>query len=264
MGPIGEEGNPQFSAASARPTLICMTTDAEAVTLEYLWLAESVAHRFFRRDPSRDEDLVQVAYIGLMKSARRFDPEKGDSFPAFAVPTISGEIKRYLRDNGWFVRPPRHMQELRARISEAVPRLSQQLGRTPGIAELMTDLGESAEAISEAMACQHHMYPASLDVPIGDEHASTMADLIPSNGDELEKAESAAVISSAIRVLPPRDRRVLQLRFFEDRTQQEIARELGVTQMQVSRILSKSLMLLRDRIVHGATPAARSREAQSA
>jgi RNA polymerase sigma-B factor len=230
------------------------TTDPDALTLEYLWLAESVAHRFFRRDPARDEDLVQVAYIGLVKSARRFDPEKGDSFPAFAVPTISGEIKRHLRDNGWFVRPPRHVQELRARVVEAVPRLSQELGRAPGMAELMVDLGEPAATIAEAIACQHHMYPASLDMTVGDEHAATLADLIPGTGDELEQAESAAVISSALQVLPPRERHVLHLRFFEDRTQQEIARELGVTQMQVSRILSKSLTLLRDRILYG-TPA---------
>jgi RNA polymerase sigma-B factor len=229
-----------------------MTTDADALTLEYLWLAESVAHRFFRRDPARDEDLVQVAYIGLVKSARRFDPEKGDSFPAFAVPTISGEIKRHLRDNGWFVRPPRHIQELRARVVEAVPRLSQQLGHAPCTLELVADLGESAVSISEAIACQHHLYPASLDVTIGDESASTLADLIPGTGEELEQAESAAVIASALRVLPPRERHVMQLRFFEDRTQQEIARELGVTQMQVSRILSKSLTLLRDRILNGA------------
>jgi RNA polymerase sigma-B factor len=241
-----------------------MTSDAEALTLEYLWLAESVAHRFFRRDPARDEDLVQVACIGLVKAARRFDPEKGDSFPAFAVPTISGEIKRHLRDNGWFVRPPRHVQELRARVTEAVPRLAQELGRTPGIAELMVDLGESAAAVSEAIACQHHMYPASLDVSVGDDHASTLADLIPGTGDDLEQAESAAVISSALQVLPPRDRHVLRLRFFEDRTQQEIARELGVTQMQVSRILAKSLTLLRDRIVHGASPFDRAGNARSA
>jgi RNA polymerase sigma-B factor len=241
-----------------------VSIDAEALILEYLWLAESVAHRFFRRDPARDEDLVQVAYIGLVKSARRFDPEIGDSFPAFAVPTISGEIKRHLRDNGWFVRPPRHIQELRARVVEAAPRLAQELGHAPSIPELMIDLGESAAAISEALECQHHMYPASLDVTIGDDHASTLADLIPGTGDELERAESAAVIWSALRMLPARERHVLQLRFFEDRTQQEIAAELGVTQMQVSRILTKTLTLLRDRIVHGAPSYAGAQDTRSA
>jgi RNA polymerase sigma-B factor len=226
--------------------------DPDALALEHLSLAEAVARRFFRRDPARDEDLVQVGYIGLLKAARRYDPEKGDTFAAFAVPTISGEIKRHLRDNGWFVRPPRHVQELRARIAEASPRLAQELGHGPSIAELMDDLGEAAPVILEAIACQHSLYPASLDAAVGDDHTATLGDILPGSGNDFERAEAAALVWAALRTLTPRERRVVNLRFFEDRTQQEIATELGVTQMQVSRILSKTLGLLRDRITYGA------------
>lgn len=223
----------------------------DQLALENLALADAVARRFFRHHSSRDEDLVQVARIGLLKAARRFDPERGTDFAAFAVPTISGEIKRHLRDHGWFVRPPRQVQDLRARISEASPRLAQQLGRGPSVAELTADLGETSAHVREAMDCRSHLYPASLDVAVGEDHDATLADLIPGRDDQWERAEIAAVLWSALRTLPPRERRILHLRFFEDRTQQEIARELGVTQMQISRILARTLRTLQDRIVNG-------------
>ncbi|HAQ59445.1 MAG TPA: RNA polymerase subunit sigma-70, partial [Microbacterium sp.] len=207
--------------------------NAEALMLDHLALAEAVARRYFRRNPARDEDLLQVAYIGLLKAARRFDAERGTSFAAFAAPTISGEIKRHLRDNGWFVRPPRHVQELRSRITEAVPRLAQGLGRMPGLPELAEDLGASAHEVQEAIQCAEHLYPASLDVVVSEDRDMTLADLIPGDGEELEHAELAAILSVAVRALSPREQRVVHLRFFEDRTQQEIAVELGVTQMQV-------------------------------
>lgn len=226
--------------------------DADALILAHLPLAESVARRYFRHDRARDEDLVQVASIGLVKAARRFDPEKSDTFVAFAVPTMAGEIKRYLRDHGWFVRPPRHVQELRARLAEAAPRVAQRLGHAPSVAELSADLGETAAAVQEAITSQHHLYPTSLDVGVGESREGTLGDLIPGAGDELERSETVLMLWAVLRTLPARERRVIQLRFFEDRTQQEIAAELGVTQMQVSRILAKILGLLRDRILHGA------------
>jgi len=227
-------------------------TSSDRLALENLALAEAVARRFFRSKAVRDEDLVQVACIGLLKAARRFDPERGTDFAAFAVPTISGEIKRHLRDHGWFVRPPRQVQDLRARISEASPRLAQQLGRGPSLAELTADLGETSSRVREAMDCRNHLYPASLDVAVGEDHGATLADLIPGRDDQWERAETAAVLWAALRTLPPRERRIMHLRFFEDRTQQEIARELGVTQMQSSRSLARTLRTLQDRIVNGA------------
>ncbi|GGH45573.1 sigma-70 family RNA polymerase sigma factor [Microbacterium album] len=229
-------------------------TTADRLVLDNLTLAQSVARRFFRRNASRDEDLVQVAYIGLVKAARRFDPEKGRSFAAFAVPTITGEIKRHLRDAGWFVRPPRRVQELRGRIVEASPRLAQAHGHAPTVAELVAELGEPSGLVQEALACQDHLYPASLDVPVSSDRETTVGELLPGDGGELERAEFAAVLSSAMRALSPRDRRVVELRFFDDLTQHDIAALLGVTQMQVSRILTRTLGALRDHIRHGPPP----------
>lgn len=224
--------------------------ERERLTLENLGLAESLARRFSQRG-ARDDDLVQVAYIGLWNAACRFDPERGTTFAAFASPTISGEIKRYLRDHGWFVRPPRAVQDLRARIGEASPRLAQKLGRGPSVSELTDDLESTDELVREAMDAQSHLRPASLDVPVGDDREATLGDLLSDGGETLERAELSAVLWSAQRALTPRERRVVHLRFFEDRTQQDIARELGVTQMQISRILTKALGILRERIVHG-------------
>ncbi|WP_261165088.1 sigma-70 family RNA polymerase sigma factor [Microbacterium sp. Marseille-Q6965] len=236
---------------------IAPETTPDALVLAHMDLARAVARRYFRRNASRDEDLVQVAYIGLVKAARRFDPERGNDFAAFAAPTITGEIKRHLRDAGWFVRPPRRVQELRARISEASPRLAQSFGREPTASELCTDLGESRAEVREALACGDHLQPASLDVPVGADRDLTMGQLIPSERDEIGRAESAAVVRDAMSALAPRDRRVVQLRFFEERTQSDIAGELGVTQMQVSRILARTLAAMRDHIQHGPPPARR-------
>jgi RNA polymerase sigma-B factor len=245
----------EASASEGRSTPEEATPDA--LVLGHLELARAVARRFFRRNASRDEDLVQVAYVGLVKASRRFDASRGHEFAAFAVPTITGEIKRHLRDSGWFVRPPRRVQELRARISEAAPRLAQAFGREPTPAELRDDLGESIAEVREALACGDHLQPASLDGPVGPDRDATMGQLLPARGDELDRAESAAVVAAALRALAPRDRRVVELRFFEDRTQSDIASVLGVTQMQVSRILAHTLAAMRDHIQHGPPPARR-------
>lgn len=240
-----------------KPTIAAMTRSgnsndgAERLTLDNLALARSVARRFRSPSGPRDDDLVQVAYIGLWNAARRFDPERGASFAAFAVPTISGEIKRHLRDHGWFVRPPRTVQDLRSRIGEASPRLAQQLGHRPSVAELTADLDSRDDLVREAIDSGHSLRPASLDVGVGADGDSTLADLLSDGGAELERVELSVVLWSAQRALTPRERRVVQLRFFQDRTQQDIANELGVTQMQVSRILTKSLAILRERIVRG-------------
>lgn len=239
------EAEPQRAQTDATP---------DALVLEHLDLARAVARRFSRRGTSRDEDLVQVAYVGLVKASRRFDPVRGHEFAAFAVPTITGEIKRHLRDSGWFVRPPRRVQELRARISEAGPRLAQAFGREPTASELVDDLGEPIAEVREALACGDHMQPTSLDGPIGSDRDTTVGQMLPAQGDELDRAESAAVVSAALTALTPRDRRVVELRFFEDRTQSDIAGELGVTQMQVSRILARTLAAMRDHIQNGPPP----------
>lgn len=225
--------------------------------LENMALAERVARRYFRKGTSRDEDLVQVAYIGLVKAARRFEPSRGTDFAAYAVPTISGEIKRHLRDHGWFVRPPRAIQELRLRIGEASPRLTQSLGHRPSVAELATELGEPPERVREAIDSGLQMRPLSLDVPLGEEAEGTLGDLLASTG-EWERAELGMLLWAALRRLSPRDRRVVQLRFFEDCTQDDIAAQVGVTQMTVSRILTRTLRVLREDLGDGFTGDRRS------
>lgn len=241
------------TSSSGRSTQATSTTrSSDELALRNLSLAESVARRYYRHDAARDEDLLQVAYIGLVKAARRYDPAKGDAFAAFAVPTISGEIKRHLRDNGWFIRPPRAVQELRARVRDATPELVQRLGRAPGAAEMAVELGVTTAQVEEAVACQQNITAASLDVRVGADQNDTLGDLIADEHDDAQRSEAAAILWSGSRALTPRERRVVQLRWFEDRTQQEIAREIGVTQMQVSRILSKTLDRLRVAIGVGA------------
>ena len=216
----------------------------DAAVLEFLDVAEAVARRFAGRTHDGD-DIRQVAYIGLVKAASRFDPEKGDDFVSFAVPTISGEIKRHLRDNGWVIRPPRRIQELRSRAATAGPRLAQSLGRSPSTRELAEHLGESVEDLREAHASQDVLSPMSLDLTFGEDESITLADAVGSADAGHAAVERAHDVRVAMRGLSARERRILHLRFFEDRTQQQIAGELGVTQMQVSRLLVKILARMR-------------------
>ncbi|WP_345801410.1 sigma-70 family RNA polymerase sigma factor [Microbacterium sp. AZCO] len=225
--------------------------DDEARVLANLALAERVARRYFRHDPARDEDLVQVAYIGLMKASRRYEPSRGTDFAAYAIPTIAGELKRHLRDHGWFIRPPRHVQELRAQLVEAVPRMSQRLGRRPTLAELAVELGTSEADVREALESAMHMSPVSLDARVGEDHGTTLGEVIPTPGSEVERTEATLLVWAALRTLTPRDRRVVRLRYFDDCTQQDIATKVGVTQMQVSRILARTLRTLRTQLEGG-------------
>ncbi|GLK18280.1 sigma-70 family RNA polymerase sigma factor [Herbiconiux flava] len=246
----------RLSPAPASPTLDAPTLDAPAVeqlVLGHLALAQAVARRYFRPSAgaNQNEDLLQVAYVGLVKAAQRFDPERGENFASFAVPTVAGEIKRHLRDNGWIIRPPRRIQELHGRVREAVPRLTQRLGRAPGPAELAQELDCGVDEVLEALASSTTLFPASLDRAVGDDEGVRLSDVIPSAGDEIGHAETAATIAYACRELPEQQRRIIYLRFFEDLTQQEIASELGVTQMQVSRLLARALDGLRQRIARG-------------
>ena len=219
----------------------------DAVVADYLAVAETVARRY-SRDAQDWSDIQQVAYVGLIKAARRFDPERGDDFVSFAVPTISGEIKRHLRDHGWFIRPPRRVQELHGTVSRTVPRLTQQLGRTPSRADIAEALGEDIAHVSEAIVSQESLRPMSLAHPVAGDDARTLADTVGHVDDRFDRTEMMTEVGVACRRLPYRDRRILFLRFFQERTQQEIAAELGVTQMQVSRLLSKILERLRSEL----------------
>lgn len=217
-------------------------------------VARSIAHQFHNRGESSD-DLDQVAYLGLVKAVNGFDPEKGDEFLAYAVPTITGEVKRYFRDAAWSVRPPRRIQDLQGEITPAVEELSQLLGRSPRSAEIAEHLGREEEEIVEALACGGCFTPTSIDDrgPGGDGYQ--VAERLGEDDRGFGRAEAVVTLQEACRQLKPRDRRILYLRFFKDWTQEQIAQELGVTQMQVSRLLARIMRNLRDSIEGTHTPA---------
>ncbi|WP_107774072.1 sigma-70 family RNA polymerase sigma factor [Nocardioides sediminis] len=218
-----------------------------------LAVARSIAARYRNRGASL-EDLEQVAFLGLVKAAARFDASEGHDFLSYAVPTIRGEVRRHFRDACWAVRPPRRVQELQARISAAESDLTHELGETPTQVQLAERLGETREAVVEAMTADGCFAPTSLDTPVAD-GTSSLGDLLPVTGGRHGAVEARLVLGPLMRALPARDRHVLRLRFFEDRTQAEIAEAVGVTQSQVSRTLTRILGELRAGLT-GPAPAA--------
>jgi RNA polymerase sigma-B factor len=229
--------SPSNTAAAQRAHLV----------IEHLEVADSVARRY-RRNHQDWVDIQQVARMGLVKAASRYRCEDGNNFVAFAVPTIAGEIKRYLRDHSWMIRPPRPVQELRARVNATTGELGQQLGREPTSAELAASLEADSAAVQEAQQCHSSMHPDSLDSqPPGGECAA-LYETLSGDDNAFDRIDDRVSLAAAMRELTPWERRLLYLRFFEDRKQQEIADELGISQMQVSRILVRLLDRLRGRL----------------
>jgi RNA polymerase sigma-B factor len=219
---------------------------ADAVVLLNLGLADGIASRYLGRGIDRD-DLVQVARLGLVKAVRRFRPGLGQSFAGFAAPTISGEIKRHFRDAGWMVRPPRRLQELGVRIREAEKELEQDLHRRPRTDELAAALGVDEVQIRAAREAASSFHALSLDLPAGPEQPST--ELAPPESDDpFALVDDAAWLRDALRDLSDRERLVLRLRFVDVLTQSDIADRIGVSQMQVSRILRSILIRLRNQL----------------
>jgi len=217
------------------------------VVLDHLDVAEAVAHRY--RSPYGDaHDLQQVAYMGLTKAVSRFQPDRGNDIVSFAVPTISGEIKRYLRDTSWSVRPPRELQERSLEVTRQLADLSQSLGREPSISELADEAGMTREQVVESLGCLQGRRPSSLDAPVRDDRGAALGDTIATDDDGYAQVELRTALAAACRDLPARDRRVLRMRFIDEMTQAQIAGEIGVTQMQVSRILARVLRTLRARL----------------
>jgi RNA polymerase sigma-B factor len=210
-------------------------------------VARSVANRYRNRGVS-SEDLFQVAYLGLVKAAQRFDPGFEQDFLAYATPTISGEIKRHFRDCGWTVRPPRWVQELQPRIACIQPALAQELRRHPDHQDIASSLGVSVSEVTEALAAGGCFQPVSLDSPDTVDAHQTLGSLIGCDDPEFRRSEIVQALRPLIGRLPHRDRRIIALRFFHGWTQAEIARDIGVTQMQVSRLLSSVLRRLRDQL----------------
>ncbi|WP_435768345.1 sigma-70 family RNA polymerase sigma factor [Nocardioides sp. SYSU DS0651] len=215
----------------------------EQVIVVNIPVARSLAARYRNRGQSLEE-LEQVACLALTRSVQAFNPERGDDLLVFAVPSILGELKRHFRDASWSVRPPRRVQELRPRLAEADEELTQELGRAPSPDELAAHLGCPKSEIEEAMACGDLARSSSLDEPVA-ESGGTLAELLPDTESGFDHSEAVAILGPACRRLKRRDRWILRMRFYDQMTQQEIADELGVTQVQVSRLLQRILTDLR-------------------
>ncbi|HET7172872.1 MAG TPA: sigma-70 family RNA polymerase sigma factor [Nocardioidaceae bacterium] len=211
------------------------------VVLLNLELAESVMRRYQGHGIDH-EDLLQVAYLGLVKAARRFDPGRGSGFVGYAVPTIRGELRRYFRDNAWTVRPPRRLQELQARISGARSELTQVAGREVGAGELADVMDEPAAAVREALAAGGCFTAASLDRIAADDNGGGP---LGHQEPDYDRIEARVSLRPLVAELSERDRQILYLRFFLEWTQSRIASQFGVSQMQVSRLLSRILARLR-------------------
>ena len=212
---------------------------------EHAPLAHFLASRFANRGEQRD-DLVQVALVGLFKAVERFDPGRGLQFSTFATPTILGELKRHFRDRGWAVRVPRRVQELHLQLGRIVSALGQEEGRSPTPAEVAERAGVSEEAVLEAMEAGSLYRLVSLDGSVTpDDEGGELASCLGDDDPEFERIEHRSEIDELLEALPARERRIVELRFFESMTQSEIAERVGVSQMHVSRLLTRSLERLR-------------------
>jgi RNA polymerase sigma-B factor len=211
-------------------------------------VAEAIAAPYRRRGVDED-DLRQVAYLALTTAASKFDVEAGHDFLSYAVPTIRGELRRYFRDKGWMVRPTRKIQELQSSIFAAQPEVATRLGRSPSVSELAKHLEEPVDLIEEALAARGCFTPTSLDRLVGSSGPeTTIGELIGGEDEEVSAVEARVVLGPVVRRLCARDREVLWMRFLDDRTQREIGEHIGVTQTQVSRVLTRILAELRSQL----------------
>jgi RNA polymerase sigma-B factor len=219
----------------------------EELVQRFLPLARKLARRYSGAHEPFD-DLLQVASLGLVKAIDRYDTSRGTAFSSFAVPTILGELKRYFRDLGWSVHVPRGAQELALKVEDGRQRLMSRTGRPPSVPELAEYLELSIEQVLEALETAGAHHTASLDSPRedGEDDSGTLADAFGQIDERFELVDAKVTIAEAAKHLGPRERRVLLLRFVEDLTQSQIADMIGVSQMQVSRILRRALEQLRE------------------
>lgn len=219
---------------------------AEIVDL-YLPLARGLAGRFRNRGEAQD-DLIQAASLGLVKAVNGFDPDRGVEFPAYAVPTIVGEVKRHFRDRGWMIRVPRRVQETRLALTAAGADLSQELGRAPTVAELALRVQASEEDVLEAIDADHAYSTLSLDAP-GYDGETPMGDNLAGDTEDASGVVDKVALEPMLAALPDRERRILLLRFYGDMSQSQIAADVGLSQMHVSRLLSRTLATLRTQLL---------------
>ncbi|MFD6675625.1 SigB/SigF/SigG family RNA polymerase sigma factor [Rhodococcus zopfii] len=223
----------------------------EQIVTAAMPLAQNIAQRFAGRGEDMD-DLNQVACVGLLQAIDRFDAEKGRGFVAYAVPTVMGEIRRYFRDHAWSTRVPRRLKDLTVAINRVTDDLAQRLGRSPTAAEIAAEIGAEPGEVIEALAARSAYQPASLDTPLdlaGEGSGATLADTLGEEDGELAKSERYLLLRPLLERVPERERHILMLRFFEEKSQSEIAREIGVSQVHVSRLLARTLAELRSRLI---------------
>jgi RNA polymerase sigma-B factor len=218
----------------------------ESLVRRYMPLARGLARRY-GRSSEPFEDLLQVASLGLLKAMDRYDSSRGHSFASFAVPTILGEMRRYFRDSGWSVHVPRGAQERALKVRDAQERLANEQGRAPTVNQLAEYLEFDIEDVIDALQAAHAYDTLSLDAPRqrADGEVIPYGATVGEEDERYEMIELDAIVTAALKLLPPRERLILRMRFVEDLTQTEIAARVGISQMQVSRLLRRSLEQLR-------------------
>lgn len=237
-----DPAQPEENRKEARETLVA----------GYMDVATHIAQRFAQRGQPV-EDLAQVASLGLVNAIDRFDPARGKDFLSFAVPTITGEVRRYFRDHSWAMRVPRRLQELRSSINKAVTKLGQELGRAPTPSELAEHLGVDVEEVHEGYQAGAAYRTSSLDeLASNDEDStSTVEATVGVEDHRLSTVDDQVDLYPAMAQLSERDRNIVWMRFFENMTQTQIANRMGISQMHISRLLSRSLVTLREVLAKG-------------
>jgi len=216
----------------------------ELLVERFMPLARKLARRYAGRETS--DDLIQVASLGLLKAIDRFDPARGTAFSSLAVPTILGELKRYFRDAGWFAHVPRGVQELALKVQQAERTLGAKTGRSPTAQDIANYLELDVEEVLDALCAIAAHRSVSLDAPIGDADSDRLAETFGEEDERYERVEAAATIAGGLRCLAKVDRQVLTMYYLEERTQVQVAEEIGVSQMQVSRILRRATRRLQE------------------
>lgn len=212
----------------------------------YYPIAEHIAQRFSGKGTPK-EDLIQVAAVGLLNAIDRFDPRKGNDFLSYAVPTVMGEVRRHFRDSSWSMRVPRRLKELHLEVSNATTTLAQQLGHAPTPGEIADHLGISRDDVYRGIDVGQAYHAMSLDESLsGDDEGMQLAESVGEQDAGLESVENHESLEPLMRELPQRERRILMLRFFYNMTQTQIAERVGLSQMHVSRLLSRALRKLRE------------------
>jgi RNA polymerase sigma-B factor len=216
----------------------------EELVQRHLPLVRALARRYAGRGESLD-DIEQVGAIGLIKAIDRFDPSRDVALTTYATPNVVGEIKRHFRDKGWAIRIPRGLQELNAKMSATIERLTLELGRSPSIAEIAQRLESTPEQVLEAMEAGSAYAPVSLNAGTGEDGELDPMETIGTEDDNFERTDERASLEPALEMLPHREREILRMRFEEGLTQTQIADKIGVSQMHVSRLIRKSLARMR-------------------